>query len=137
MQTLARGVNTVTLDTGSKELIDLHAKLFAKHGTTTIRNFDALNDVNNLKFSGECIKKYGLKHEITITLMDLPPNCQGAHDVPFYERILKEILAAEIPFDSICFKDASGTSNPNKIYETIKMARKNFTTRCAYKTSYA
>ncbi|MBX1799281.1 biotin attachment protein [Campylobacter jejuni] len=124
LQTLARGVNTVTLDTGSSELIDLHAKLFAKHGTTTIRNFDALNDVNNLKFSGECIAKHGLKHEITITLMDLPPNCKGAHDVPFYEKILKEILAAEIPFHSICFKDASGTSNPNKIYETIKMARK-------------
>ncbi|EAI9699736.1 biotin attachment protein [Campylobacter jejuni] len=124
LQTLARGVNTVTLDTGSSELIDLHAKLFAKHGTTTIRNFDALNDINNLKFSGECIVKYGLKHEITITLMDLPPNCKGAHDVPFYEKILKEILAAEIPFHSICFKDASGTSNPNKIYETIKMARK-------------
>ncbi|HEB8410963.1 TPA: biotin attachment protein [Campylobacter jejuni] len=124
LQTLARGVNTVTLDTGSSELIDLHAKLFAKHGTTTIRNFDALNDVNNLKFSGECIVKYGLKHEITITLMDLPPNCKGAHDVPFYEKILKEILAVEIPFHSICFKDASGTSNPNKIYETIKMARK-------------
>ncbi|HID0753609.1 TPA: biotin/lipoyl-containing protein [Campylobacter jejuni] len=124
LQTLARGVNTVTLDTGSSELIDLHAKLFAKHGTTTIRNFDALNDVNNLKFSGECIVKHGLKHEITITLMDLPSNCKGAHDVPFYEKILKEILAAEIPFHSICFKDASGTSNPNKIYETIKMARK-------------
>ncbi|HDZ4376015.1 TPA: biotin attachment protein [Campylobacter jejuni] len=124
LQTLARGVNTVTLDTGSSELIDLHAKLFAKHGTTTIRNFDALNDVNNLKFSGECIVKHGLKHEITITLMDLPPNCKGAHDVPFYEKILKEILAAEIPFHSICFKDASGTSNPNKIYETVKMSRK-------------
>ncbi|EIY3552639.1 biotin attachment protein [Campylobacter jejuni] len=124
LQTLARGVNTVTLDTGSSELIDLHAKLFAKHGTTTIRNFDALNDINNLKFSGECIAKHGLKHEIAITLMDLPPNCKGAHDVPFYEKILKEILAAEIPFRSICFKDASGTSNPNKIYETIKMARK-------------
>ncbi|MCV3453657.1 biotin attachment protein [Campylobacter sp. FU_520] len=125
LQTLARGVNTVALDTGSKEIIDLHAKMFAKHGATTIRNFDALNDVNNLKFSGECIVKHGLKHEITITLMDLPPKCKGAHDVPFYERILKEILQAQIPFDSICFKDASGTSNPNKIYEVIKMARKN------------
>ncbi|EAJ0339720.1 biotin/lipoyl-containing protein [Campylobacter lari] len=125
LQTLARGVNTVALDTGSKEIIDLHAKMFAKHGTTTIRNFDALNDVNNLKFSGECIVKHGLKHEITITLMDLPPKCKGAHDVPFYERILKEILQAQIPFDNICFKDASGTSNPNKIYEVIKMARKN------------
>ncbi|EAJ7110976.1 biotin/lipoyl-binding protein [Campylobacter upsaliensis] len=123
LQTLSRGVNTVTLDTGSRELIDLHAKLFAKHGTTTIRNFDALNDVNNLKFSGECITKHGLKHEIVITLMDLPPNCSGAHDVPFYEKILREILAAEIPFSSFCFKDASGTSNPEKIYQTIKMAR--------------
>ncbi|MBJ6706421.1 biotin/lipoyl-binding protein [Campylobacter upsaliensis] len=123
LQTLSRGVNTVTLDTGSRELIDLHAKLFAKHGTTTIRNFDALNDVNNLKFSGECITKHGLKHEIVITLMDLPPNCSGAHDVAFYEKILREILAAEIPFSSLCFKDASGTSNPEKIYQTIKMAR--------------
>ncbi|EAJ0468722.1 biotin/lipoyl-binding protein [Campylobacter upsaliensis] len=123
LQTLSRGVNTVTLDTGSRELIDLHAKLFAKHGTTTIRNFDALNDVNNLKFSGECITKHGLKHEIVITLMDLPPNCSGAHDVTFYEKILREILSAEIPFSSLCFKDASGTSNPEKIYQTIKMAR--------------
>ncbi|EDP6892362.1 biotin/lipoyl-binding protein [Campylobacter upsaliensis] len=123
LQTLSRGVNTVTLDTGSRELIDLHAKLFAKHGTTTIRNFDALNDVNNLKFSGECITKHGLKHEIVITLMDLPPNCSGAHDMAFYEKILREILSAEIPFSSLCFKDASGTSNPEKIYQTIKMAR--------------
>ncbi|EAJ8780338.1 biotin/lipoyl-binding protein [Campylobacter upsaliensis] len=123
LQTLSRGVNTVTLDTGSRELIDLHAKLFAKHGTTTIRNFDALNDVNNLKFSGECITKHGLKHEIVITLMDLPPNCSGAHNVAFYEKILREILSAEIPFSSLCFKDASGTSNPEKIYQTIKMAR--------------
>lgn len=123
LQTLSRGVNTVTLDTGSRELIDLHAKLFAKHGTTTIRNFDALNDVNNLKFSGECITKHGLKHEIVITLMDLPPNCSGAHDVAFYEKILRKILSAEIPFSSFCFKDASGTSNPEKIYQTIKMAR--------------
>lgn len=124
LQTLARGVNTVTLDTGSKELIDLHAKLFKKHGTTTIRNFDALNDVENLKYSGQRITAHGLKHEVVVTMMDLPPGCTGAHDVGFYERILKEILEAEIPFDSVCFKDASGTSNPQKVFETIKMARR-------------
>jgi hypothetical protein len=56
--------------------------------------------------------------------MDLPPNCEGAHDVAFYEKVLREILDSEIEYDSICFKDASGTSNPNKIYQTIKMARK-------------
>ena len=124
LQTLARGVNTVMLDTGSRELVDLHAKLFKKHGTTTIRNFDALNDVENLKYSGERIAHHGLKHEVVVTMMDLPPGCTGAHDVPFYEKKLREILDSGIPYDSICFKDASGTSSPKKVYETIKMARK-------------
>ena len=123
LQTLARGINTVMLDTGSRELIDLHAKMFAKHGTTTIRNFDALNDVQNLEYSAECIKKYGLNHEVVVTLMDLPPGCTGAHDVPFYEKTLRQILDSGLPFDSICFKDASGTSSPQKVYETIQMAR--------------
>ena len=124
LQTLSRGVNTVTLDTGSRELIDLHAKLFKKHGTTTIRNFDALNDVENLKYSGERIAHHGLKHEVVVTMMDLPSGCAGAHDVKFYEKILREILDANIPYHSVCFKDASGTSSPQKVYETIKMARK-------------
>lgn len=124
LQTLARGINTVMLDTGSRELIDLHAKLFAKHGTTTIRNFDALNDVQNLEYSAECIKKYGLNHEVVVTLMDLPPGCFGAHDVAFYEKTLRNILDSGLPYDSICFKDASGTSSPQKIYETIQMARR-------------
>lgn len=124
LQTLARGINVVGLESQSRDIINLHARLFKKHGVTTIRNFDALNDVNNLDYSGRCIKEAGLKHEITITMMELPPGCEGAHTPEFYMKILKQILDAEIPFDSICFKDASGTSVPSKIYETVKQARK-------------
>ncbi|MFA7084900.1 MAG: biotin/lipoyl-containing protein, partial [Arcobacteraceae bacterium] len=124
LQTLARGINTVMLDTGSRELVDMHARMFAKHGVTTIRNFDALNDVQNLEYSAQCIKKYGLKHEVVVTLMDLPPKCEGAHDVAFYEKTLRQILDSALPFDSLCFKDASGTSSPQKVFETIQMARK-------------
>jgi pyruvate carboxylase subunit B len=124
LQTLARGINTVGLDTASREVVDLHAKLFKKHGTTTIRNFDALNDVSNLQYSAECIHNRGLKHEVVITIMDLPPGCVGAHDVIFYEKILRDILDSGMPYDSLCFKDASGTAHPKKVYETIKMARK-------------
>lgn len=124
LQTLSRGVNTVTLDTGSRELVDLHAKLFAKHNTNTIRNFDALNDVKNLKYSGERIVHHGLKHEVVVTMMDLPPNCEGAHDAAFYEKCLRDILNSDIKFHSVCFKDASGTSSPEKVYQTIKMARR-------------
>src|SRR5574344_449158 len=124
LQTLARGVNIVGLASQPRDMIKLHAELFKKHGMTTIRNFDALNDVNNLIDSGNAIHNAGLKHEVTVTMMSLPEGVTGAHDPDFYERILKEIIAAKIPFDSLCFKDASGTSTPHVVYETIKRARK-------------
>lgn len=123
LQTLARGVNVVGLDSQSSDVIDLHAKMFKKHGMTTIRNFDALNDVNNLIYSGQCIVDAGLKHEVVVTMMELPPGCEGSHTPEFYMNTLKAILDAGIPYDSVCFKDASGTSVPSKVHETIKQAR--------------
>lgn len=124
LQTLARGVNVVGLDSQSSDIIKLHAELFKKHGISTIRNFDALNDVDNLIYSGQCIVDAGLKHQVCVTLMELPPGCTGAHDAAFYSKTLRQILDAEIPFDAVCFKDASGTAVPSKVYETIAAARK-------------
>ena len=123
LQSLARGVNVVGLNSQPRDVIDLHAKMFAKHGVNVVRNFDALNDVNNLVDSANSIKKHGMQHEVTITMMELPFGCEGAHDVAFYEKVLRNILDSGLPFDSLAFKDASGTSNPRKVYETVKMAR--------------
>ena len=125
LQTLSRGVNVVGLSSQPTDIIDLHAKLFKKHGITTIRNFDALNDVRNLDVSGKAIARHGLKHQITITMMGLAPNLNEtyAHTPQFYIDRLKEILASDIPFDSLAFKDASGTSTPATVYETVRMAR--------------
>lgn len=124
LQTLARGVSHVGLDTGSRATLELHAELFKKHGITTIRNFDALNDVQNLIYPAQCIKKHNLLHEVCITVMELPPECYGAHEVDFYEKVLRNILDSGLPFDSLCFKDASGTARPKKVYETVAMARR-------------
>ena len=125
LQTLARGVNVVGLSSQSSDIIELHAKLFKKHGITTIRNFDALNDVRNLTASGKYITQYGLKHQATVTMMGLAPNLHEsyAHTPKFYIDRLKEILESGLAFDSLAFKDASGTSTPQTVYETIKMAR--------------
>ena len=123
LQSLARGVNVVGLNSQPRDVIDLHAKMFKKHGVDVVRNFDALNDVDNLIDSANSIKKHGLQHEVTITMMELPFGCEGAHDVAFYERVLRNILDSGLPFDSLAFKDASGTSNPRKVYATVKMAR--------------
>ena len=126
LQTLSRGVNVVGLSSQSSDIIDLHAKLFKKHGITTIRNFDALNDVRNLEVSGKAIAMHGLKHQVTVTMMGLAPglNEAYAHTPKFYFDRLKEIVDSGIPFDSVAFKDASGTSTPTTVYETIKLARK-------------
>ena len=124
LQTLARGVNVVGLESQPAEIIDLHAKLFKKHGVSSIRNFDALNDVNNLIYSGKAIVEAGLKHQITITMMELPPGTTGAHDTAFYIKVLNDIIKSGVPFDSLCFKDASGTSVPSKVYDTILEAKK-------------
>ncbi len=127
LQTLARGVNVVGLDSQSSDVIKAHAELFKKHGTTTIRNFDALNDVNNLIYSGQCIHDAGLKHEICVTMMSLAPGWDTTgkiHTAEFYEKVLKDILKSGVPFDSVCFKDASGTSTPHTVGETIAMARR-------------
>lgn len=125
LQTLARGINVVGLSSQPRDIINLHAKLFRKHGVSTIRNFDALNDVRNLDYSGRCIKNNGLKHEISVTLMGLPPGVDKSypHSAQFYIDRVKEILKAEIPFDSLCFKDASGTTPPSIVHETVKGTR--------------
>ena len=97
LQTLARGVNVVALDSQSSDMIDLHAKMFKKHGMTTIRNFDALNDPENLIYSAKAIYKAGLKHQLCVAMMSLPPHCKGAHTPEFYEARLKAFIKSKMP----------------------------------------
>ncbi len=126
LQTLARGANVVGLISQSRDVIDLHAKMFKKHGISTIRNFDALNDVRNLSYSGSRIHAAGLKHQVVVAMMGLPPglNEDYAHTPKFYIDRLQDIIKSEVPFDSVCFKDASGTATPKTVFDTIKEARK-------------
>jgi pyruvate carboxylase subunit B len=125
LQTLSRGVNVVGLESYNREIINLHAQLFATSGISTIRNFDALNDVRNLAPSGKAIKDAGINHQISISMMALPPGMKEtyAHSARFYADTLKQILEANVPFDSVCFKDASGTTPPSIVGETIRLCR--------------
>jgi len=56
--------------------------------------------------------------------MALPEGVTGTHDPDFYEMTLRGILDADIPYDSVCFKDASGTATPVVVHETIKRVRR-------------
>ena len=124
LQILARGVSNLMQSVANYELTNLFTSVCANNDITTIRTYDALNDIRNLDFIAERITEKYILHEISITMMELPQNIFGSHNVAFYERKLREILDSGIPFDSIAFKDATGTITPAKIYETVSMARK-------------
>ncbi|MCW8802864.1 MAG: hypothetical protein OQK57_00575, partial [Ignavibacteriaceae bacterium] len=119
LQILTRSVSGVTLTTQSIEGLNLQAKLMKKHGTTWDRNFDYMNDVENLIKTGKPIIDAGMHHQVAIALMGLPFKSDKVHTAEFYINIGKKLLESGMQIDSIVLKDASGTTDPKTIYDTV------------------
>jgi len=124
LQILTRSVSGVTLTTQRLEALDLQAKLMQRHGTTWDRNFDYMNDVDNLARTGRPIVDSGMHHQVCVALMGLPFRDQTVHTPEFYVDVIKRLLDTGIHIDSVCMKDASGTTDPKTCYETAKGLRK-------------
>ena len=120
LQILTRSVSGVTLTTQRTSALALQAKLMHKHGTTIDRNFDFMNDVDNLVKTGRPIVDSGMHHQVCVALMGLPFQSDQAHTPEFYINIVRELLKRDIHFDSVCIKDASGTTDPHTCHETAK-----------------
>jgi pyruvate carboxylase subunit B len=124
LQILTRSVSGVTLTTQRTTTLALQAKLMKKHGTTIDRNFDFMNDVDNLVKTGQPIVDSGMHHQVCVALMGLPFKSDQAHTPDFYIGIVRDLLKRDIQFDSVCLKDASGTTCPRTCYETAKGIKK-------------
>ena len=124
LQILTRSVSGVTLTTQRTTTLALQAKLMRKHGTTIDRNFDFMNDVDNLVKTGQPIVDSGMHHQVCVALMGLPFKSDKAHTPDFYISIVRDLLKRDIQFDSVCLKDASGTTCPRTCYETAKGIKK-------------
>jgi pyruvate carboxylase subunit B len=118
LQILTRSVSGVTLTTQSPDALSLQARLMAAAGTTWDRNFDYMNDVRNLVKTGKPIVDAGMHHQVVIALMGLPFESDTVHTPEFYIDIGRQILDSGMHIDSICLKDASGTTDPMTIYKT-------------------
>lgn len=118
LQILTRSVSGVTLTTQSIEALELQARLMKENGTTWDRNFDYMNDVRNLINTGRPIVKAGMHHQVCIALMGLPFHSDKVHTADFYIDIGRRLLRSGLHIDSICLKDASGTTDPKTIYDT-------------------
>jgi pyruvate carboxylase subunit B len=124
LQILTRSVSGVTLTSQSTEALNLQAKLMKEHGTTWDRNFDYMNDTDNLVRTGRPIVDAGMHHQVSIALMGLPFKSDKVHTAEFYINIGRRLLESDIHIDSICLKDASGTCDPKTIYDTAVGLRK-------------
>ena len=118
LQILTRSVSGVTLTTQSIMGLSLQAKLMKEYGTTWDRNFDYMNDVDNLIKTGKPIVDAGMHHQVCIALMGLPFHSDKVHTSEFYINIGKRLLESDVQIDSLCLKDASGTTDPKTIYDT-------------------
>ncbi len=118
LQILTRSVSGVTLTTQSIKGLELQAKLMKQYGTTWDRNFDYMNDVRNLINTGKPIVDAGMHHQVCIALMGMPFKSDKVHTAEFYLNIGKKLLDSGMHIDSICLKDASGTTDPKTIYDT-------------------
>lgn len=124
LQILTRSVSGVTLTTQSLEGLQLQAKLMKEFGTTWDRNFDYMNDVENLIKTGKPIVDAGMHHQVCIALMGLPFKSDKVHTAEFYTNIGRRLLESDLHIDSICLKDASGTTDPRTIYDTAVALKK-------------
>jgi len=117
LQILTRSVSGVTLTTQSMEGLQLQARLMKETGTTWDRNFDYMNDVRNLINTGRPIVEAGMHHQAAIALMGLPFKSDVVHTADFYIDIGRRLLKSDVKIDSLCLKDASGTTDPKTIYD--------------------
>ena len=124
LQILTRSVSGVTLTTQKLKALSLQGKLMKKHGTTWDRNFDFLNDADNLIKTGKPIVDAGMHHQVCVALMGLPYESTKVHTAEFYIDVIKKVLDSDIQIDSVCMKDASGTTDPRTCYETAKGLKK-------------
>jgi len=123
LQISVNSLNMLSTNILSEELVQLFIGLFAKYDITTVRNYDPLNDIDNLNYSSYEIKNGYLMNEIAINLLDFPASYGQTFSVNYYKNLITKILDDYIEFDAITFIDPIGTISPAKIYDIISMVR--------------
>ena len=115
---LLRGKNLVGYKKYDDSVIDLFIKESSKNGIDIFRIFDALNDINNILYSIECVNKYGSNSQGTISYTTSP-----IHNDKYWLKLAKDIEDAGAK--SLGIKDMAGLLKPKTAYSLVKKLKKN------------
>lgn len=112
-QMLLRGQNIVGYRHYADDVVEAFVRLAIKNGIDIFRIFDALNDVRNMQWAMQCVKKYGGHVQGAICYTISP-----VHTLDSFVETALELKA--LGADSICVKDMAGIATPYAAYELTK-----------------
>jgi oxaloacetate decarboxylase alpha subunit len=111
-QMLLRGQNLVGYKHFSDQMVSKFINKSAENGIDVFRIFDALNDIQNIKFSIEEVRANNKHAQAAMAYTTSP-----IHDLEYWVDLAKKI--EDIGVDSIAIKDMAGILKPNDAYQLV------------------
>ena len=117
-QMLLRGQNLVGYKHFSDQVVSKFINKAAENGIDIFRVFDALNDIENIRFSINEIKQ-NKKHAQAAMAYTISP----IHDLYYWVDLAKKM--EDLGADSIAIKDMAGILKPYVAYDLVTQLKKN------------
>lgn len=116
---LLRGQNIVGYHHYDNDTLERFIRLSIENGIDIIRVFDALNDIDNVRYAIKFIKKYEGHAQGAISYTVSP-----VHNIDYYVDYARELV--DLGVDSICIKDMAGILVPDEAYKIIERFKREF-----------
>ena len=111
-QMLLRGQNLVGYKHFSDQIVSKFINKSAENGIDVFRIFDALNDIDNIRFSLEQVKENNKHAQAAMAYTTSP-----IHNIQYWLDLAKSM--EDIGIDSIAIKDMAGILKPNDAFQLI------------------
>ena len=111
-QMLLRGQNLVGYKHFSDQIVSKFINKSAENGIDVFRIFDALNDIDNIRFSLEQVKENNKHAQAAMAYTTSP-----IHNIQYCLDLAKSM--EDIGIDSIAIKDMAGILKPNDAFQLI------------------
>jgi pyruvate/oxaloacetate carboxyltransferase len=117
-QMLLRGQNIVGYKHYPDDILEHFIVAAKRNGIDVFRIFDALNDIRNMEYAMQMVKREGGHVQAAICYTISP-----VHDIPAFVQMGREL--ADRGADSICIKDMAGLISPYAAYELVAALKKD------------
>ena len=113
LQMLLRGQNLLGYKHYPDDIVERFVNRAVANGIKIIRIFDALNDIENLRFPIQAARRAGADVQATVVYTVSP-----VHTLDLYVNLALELQ--DLGADSICIKDMAGLLEPYVAYDLVK-----------------